>query len=62
MAKGVYSILSLEMWTALFFKSGFDTELNQVMTLEYNNKDNDEKIQDQHFAFLLRKKRPMDIK
>jgi len=62
MAKGVYSILTLEMWAALFYKSGFDVELNQVMTLEYNKKDSDEKIQDQHFAFLLRKKRPMDIK
>jgi hypothetical protein len=62
MAKGVYSILTLEMWAALFFKSGFDLEQNQVMTLEYNRKDTDEKIQDQHYAFLLRKKRPMDIK
>jgi SAM-dependent methyltransferase len=62
MTKGVYSILTLEMWAALFFKSGFDLEINQIMTLEYNRKDTDEKIQDQHYAFLLRKKRPMDIK
>jgi SAM-dependent methyltransferase len=62
MAKGVYSILTLEMWAALFFKAGFDVERNQIMTLEYENKDSQNQIMDQHFAFLLRKKRPMDIK
>jgi len=62
MSKGVYSILTLEMWAALFFKAGFDIERNQVMTLEYANKESQDQILDQHFAFLLRKKRPMDIK
>ena len=62
MAKGVYSILTLEMWAARFFKAGFDVERNQIMTLEYENKVSQNQIMDQHFAFLLRKKRPMDIK
>lgn len=62
MAKGVYSVLSPEMWAALFFKSGFDIEKNQVLSYEFENNETKEKVVDQHFAFLLRKRRPMDIK
>lgn len=62
LARGVYSILTLEMWMALFFKAGFDAEQNQILTLEYDSKTSEQKIKDQHFSFLLRKKRPMDIK
>lgn len=62
MAKGVYSILTVEMWAALFFKAGFDLEKKQLITLEFERKDSQEKLQDQNFSFLLRKKRPMDIK
>lgn len=62
MGKGIYSILSAEMWNALFFKAGFDAEQNQVLNYEFENNETKEKIVDQHYAFILRKRRPMDIK
>lgn len=60
--KGVYSILTADMWASLFFKAGFDIERNQTLTMDYLNSETQETVQDQHFAFVLRKKRPMDIK
>jgi SAM-dependent methyltransferase len=62
MGIGVYSVLTIEMWAALFFKAGFDLEKNQILTVEYKVKDTDENFTDSQYAFVLRKRRPMDIK
>jgi len=59
---GAWSVHTMEQWTALFQKSGFEIVQTQQLNLELENTETKEKFQDAHYAFLLRKQRPIDSK
>jgi len=59
---GVWSVHTMDQWIALFQKAGFEVVTNQQLNLDLENTETKEKFKDAHFAFVLRKQRPIDSK
>jgi hypothetical protein len=61
-APGVWSILGVEQWVALFQKAGFEVVSQKELNYEFEHAETKEKIKDTHYSFLIRKQRPIDSK